>query len=145
MNRAEAKDVMFGHLTTAWNAALTAHDLDGVLRFPDDGLEEPDNGTYWARVSIQTVDEDQETLRNQGVRRFLSVGLVFVQIFCPRSDDGAAINADLIAEDMRNALRNPRVDDNLEFTQAAIVDNVEQEPAWVTINVTARFWYREFM
>lgn len=147
MNRLEAKDVIFGHAVTAWQAATAALGIvNPEMRFKDDGLAEPAQGTYWARFSTQTVDESQETLRNSEFqRRFVTVGLVFIQIFCPRSDDDAPTRADQLAEAMRNAFRDPRVDDNLEFTQATIDDNVRPEPAWIAVNVNARFWYRQFM
>lgn len=146
MNRTEAKGVIFAHATAAWLAACQTLEIENAeLRFKDDGLAEPANGVYWARMSTQTVEEGQETLRNGAVRRFLTVGLVFVQVFAPRTDDDGADNADLLAEAMRNAFRDPQVDDNLEFTRAAIDDNVRAEPAWIQINVSARFWYRQFM
>lgn len=147
MNRGSAKDVVYGHATAAWDAACTSLGIAGAqLRYKDDGLEEPPLGTYWARMSMQTVDERQETLRNaEFVRRFVTVGLIFVKIHAPRTDNDAQENIDILSEAIRNAFRDPRVDNNLEFTQAAIDDSVRPEPAWMPIMITARFWYRQFM
>ena len=42
---------------------------------------------FWARVSQQTVEEAQTTLRNGDCgQRYTSDGLLFVQLFIPRSD-----------------------------------------------------------
>ena len=145
MNRLEAKRIIGEHVTVAWFAAVAALGLEAEVRYKDDGLEQPEQGSYWMRLSTQTVDEGHETLSNGENRRFLTVGLVFVQIFCPRQDDNASDNADILAEAMRNAFRDPRVDANLEFTGATIDDNVRPEPAWIAVNVNARFSYRQFM
>ena len=147
MNRSEAKDIIFAHAATAWtNACTTAGIASPQVRFKDDGQAEPSNGTYWARISTQVVDERQESLRNDSFeRRFVTVGLVFVQIFVPRTSSGIIAKADVLAESVRNAFRDPRVDDNLEFTQATIDDNVQSEPAWLPVLVWARFWYRQFL
>lgn len=147
MKRQEAKDVIYGHATAAWNAAVAGLGIVGAeARYKDDGLEEPNQGVYWTRMSTQTVDEQQETLRNAlFVRRFVTVGLIFVQIFAPRTDNDAQANIDILSEALRDAFRDPRVDNNLEFTQAAIDDSVSPEPDWLPVTVTARFWYRQFM
>lgn len=144
MNRAEAKDLMFGMATTGWQNATAALGIDDPeIRYKDDGETEPAQGTYWCRVSRQTVTEDQESLRN-GVRRFVSVGFIYVQIFCPRGDDDHQVNAEALAEDMRNLFRDYTCDPHLEFTQATIDDNVPPEPSWLAVTVSARFWYRQF-
>lgn len=146
MNRTEARDAMFSLATEAWDAACIAADVsDPAIRYQglDDG--EPAQGTYWARVSMQTVSEDQETLRGTGTRRFVTVGFLYVQIFAPRSGEQAQAKADILAEVVRNWFRDKAPAENLEFTQAAIDDNVRPEPAWLAVNVATRFWYRQFI
>lgn len=145
MNRVEAKDKMFGMAATGWAQATERLNIDADIRFKDDGEPEPLQGRYWARVSRVTVSEEQETLRNaEGLRRWLTVGIIYVQIFCPRQDDGHQDKAELLAEDMRNLFRDYTCDPHLEFTQATIDDNVPPEPAWLAVTVSARFWYRQF-
>lgn len=152
MNRTEARDFIFDFAKDAWDVAAAAVVTDGtpiafryqgVTQGPDAG--EPAQGTFWARVSIQTVDEYQETLRNGTVRRFVTVGLVFVQILAPNTHGEAQAWSDKLAELVRNTFRERCVDDNLEFTGVAIDDNVRREPAWLPVNINGRFAYRQFI
>jgi hypothetical protein len=137
---------MFGHATEAWDAACAAAGVDdAAIRYQGLDSGEPPQGTYWARVSMQTVSEEQETLRGTGVRRFVTVGFLYVQIFAPRASEVAQAKADVLAEVVRNWFRDKAPAENLEFTQAAIDDNVRPEPAWLAVNVSARFWYRQFI
>ena len=115
------------------------------LRYGGVSAGDPDDGTYWARVTRQVVDEAQETLRNgQGQRRFKSEGLVFVQLFAPRGDSKAQDNLDRIAELVRNDFRTYQ-NAELEFTNAAITDNVQPEPSWQRANVVSNYTYRQFI
>lgn len=152
MNRTEARDFIFDFANDAWAAATAAVVTDGTpvaVRYQGvtqgDASGEPAQGTYWARVSMQTVDEYQETLRNGEVRRFVTIGLVFVQIFAPNTHGKAQAWADRLAELVRNTFRERCVDDNLEFTGVAIDDNVRREPAWLPVNINGRFAYRQFI
>lgn len=94
---------------------------------------------------MQTVLEDQETLRNGEVRRFRTTGLVFVQIFAPRTAGDAQAKSDILAENVRNSFRMRAVNDNLEFTRATIDDNVRVETDWINVVVSSRFEYRQFL
>lgn len=146
MNRTEARDAMFGLATEAWNDACSVAEVeDPAIRYQGLDEAEPAQGTYWARVSMQTVSEGQETLRGITTRRFLTVGFIYVQIFAPRASEEAQAKADVLAETVRNWFRDKAPAEHLEFTQAAIDDNVRPEPAWLGVNVSARFWYRQFM
>lgn len=115
------------------------------LRYGGVSEPEPDDGVYWARVSRQTVDEAQETLRN-GLeqRRFKTEGLVFIQLFGPRSDSKALANLDQIAELIRNDFRTYQ-DADLEFTNPMIADNVQPEANWQRANVVSNYTYRQFI
>lgn len=150
MNRDEARDVIYTYGTTAVAAAKDAAGIAAeapfAMRYGGVSETEPDQGTYWARVSMQTVDESQEALGNsEGTRRFLTVGLVQVQLFIPRSSAKELIESDRWAEAVRNAFRDLDTPEGLEFTGARIDDNVRAEPSWLNVLVTARFSYRQFM
>lgn len=149
MNRTEARDKIYSHATDTFMDALVAAGVAAEagreMRYQGVPQDEPVQGTYWGRVSMQTVDEFQETLRNGATRRFVTVGLVMFQIFVPRIDGEALTNLDQIAEEVRNAYRDRQVDDNLEFTSAKIDDNVRTETSWLNVLVTARFTYRQFI
>lgn len=152
MNRTEARDFIFGFAAAAWQTATAAVVTDGTpvaMRYQGvttgEHAGEPEQGTFWARVSMQTVDEFQETLRNGETRRFVTSGLVFVQIFAPNTHGEAQAWSDRLAELVRNTFRERLVDDNLEFTGVAIDDNVRREPAWLPVNINGRFTYRQFI
>lgn len=151
MNRGEARDLIYTHATDTWDEAVldvVPSGAPSAMRYQGvagAGQGEPVQGTYWARISMQTVDEDQETLRNGETRRFATIGLIQFQIFVPRTSGDALTEMDKIAEAVRNRYRDRQVDDNLEFTSAKIDDNVRTEPSWLNVLVTARFTYRQFI
>lgn len=149
MNREQARDVIYSHAMAAWSAAVAYAGVPAQApkhtRWQGVDQAEPPQGSYWMRTTLQTVDEDQETLRNGDVRRFNTIGNVFVQIFVPNTDDAAGQRLDKLAESLRNAFRDRQADANVEFTSAKIDDNVRREPAWLSVLVTCRFSYRQFV
>lgn len=145
MNRNEARDVINGHASLSWAAALQALGLTGEIRYQGVAKEQPAQGKIWSRVSFQTVDEYQETLKNGDARRWVTVGIIYVQIMVPRTLGTAQVISDKLAELVRNDFRDRNVEEHLEFTAAAIDDNVAPEPSWLVVNVTTRFWYRQFI
>lgn len=128
--------------------AAAAAVLPGVpvqLRYGGLSEPEPDNGSYWARVNSQVVDEPQETLRN-GLeqRRFRTDGLIIIQLFAPRAKSTSQTELDQIAELIRNDFRTHQSAD-MEFTNARIADNVQPEPNWQRANVVSNYTYRQFI
>lgn len=104
----------------------------------------PANDTYWARIVRNVVSEEQETLRNgDNVRRFVSIGLLYVQMFAPVTDSKALFNLAQISEDVRTAFRRYQSDD-MEFTNPWINDNIAPEPSWLRANIVINYAYRQF-
>lgn len=107
----QALDEMFSLFYEAWQNGTTA--IVGSVpevRWP--GKEEaapPPVDSYWCRVSTQEVDAQQSTLKSgiapNEAQRYTSVGLLFVQLFCPMSDAEAKTKGDALAELVRNAFR----------------------------------------
>lgn len=149
MNREQARDLIYTHGTAAFNAALEAAgvppEAPRAMRYQGVAEAEPAQGSYWGRISMQTVDEPQETLRNGETRRFATYGIVMFQIFVPRQSGQELVEIDRISEHLRNAYRDRQVDDNLEFTGAKIDDNVRTETSWLNVLVTTRFGYDQFI
>lgn len=149
MNREEARDLIYTYATDLFNAALDAAgvpaDKPRAMRYQGVADTEPAQGTYWGRINLQTVDEDQETLRNGDTRRFATIGNIMFQLFVPRSSGQELVEMDRISEFVRNGYRDCQADDNLEFTSAKIDDNVRVETSWLNVLVTARFAYRQFI
>jgi hypothetical protein len=147
MNQADARTVLydFGRDRFTAAAATVLGVLPVALRYG--GLVQPEvpDGTYWARVSSQVVEEQQETLRNgSGQRRFRTDGIVTIQLFAPRAVSLALNQLDQIAELLRNDFRTYQPE-GMEFTNAVIVDNVRAEPNWQRANVVSNYTYRQFI
>ena len=145
MNRLEARNFMYTMARDQFAAATTAVlGAPGVMRYA--GIVNKvviDNEVYWARASMQLVIERQETLRNN-VRRFVTTGLHYIQLFAPVTDINAQVNLDVIAPRIRDAYRVCQSGD-LEFTKAEIRDNLPPEPSWLKTNIVSQFNYREFI
>lgn len=146
MNRLEAKDEILATVTTGWNIVLpTIVGTNHELRYWGKKYQNPVPVTkYWGRVSVQTVSEDQDTLRND-TRRYRSNGIIIVQLFAPIEDNEVGVRLDQIAEGVRNIFRGCTVADNVQFARARIADNIDPEPAWLRSNVVAEFEYNQFL
>lgn len=146
MNRVDAKNEIFNVVALQWPTVLNPivgsnHELRYYgLKY----ASEVPVTKYWGRLSLQTVSEDQENLRND-VRRYRSYGLVFLQLFAPINAPTAATNLDKIADGLRNLFRHCTAADNVQFSRARIVDNIDPEAAWLKANVVAEFEYNQFV
>lgn len=141
----EAIDQMFSLFNSAWNAETTA--IVGYVpevRWP--GVEEPgtpDASKYWARVSQQTVIEEQTTIGDSnGKRRYTASGLIFVQIFCPKSEAAAMENGRNLAVIARNSFRGKTTSGKVWFRNARINELAPEESAY-RFNVVAEYEYDE--
>jgi hypothetical protein len=149
MDRTEARTEIYTFVTAAWaEVSATVVGTAGHMRYQGvrpQGADPlvPPNDMYWARVSLQIISEDQETLRLPP-RRFVTVGHVFVQLFCPIVDINVQPNLDVIAEQLRNKFRTYQTD-KIEFTRSRVADNIPAEPNWLRANVVSEFAYRQFM
>jgi hypothetical protein len=149
MDRTAARDAINTFATEQFQAATLALLGEAAeLRYqgikPLDGVPlVPPADRYWARVTMQVADEYQETLRCE-TRRFVTVGSVIIQFFCPVTDANAQPNLDIITERVRNAFRN-HPSGIIEFTRPRINDNIPAEPNWLRANLVSDFAYRQFM
>lgn len=133
---------------TAWqaNAGAVAQYVPPVEWQGVQPKDTPNTSKHWARVSIQTVLEDQTTLSScegqPGQKRFTASGLVFVQIFSPKSlGDGFKVGG-LLAEVARNAFRGKTTDSHVWFRNVRI-NELEPEDLYYRHNVVAEFEYDE--
>jgi hypothetical protein len=149
MDRSQVRDLVNSFVTEAFQEVTTALTGEaGQLRYqgirPADGQPlVPSNEAYWARVTIQIVDEFQETLRCE-TRRFVTIGSVIVQMFFPVVDPNAQPNLDIITEQVRNRFRR-HPSDKIELTRSRINDNIPAEPNWLRANLVSELAYRQFM
>lgn len=109
--------------------------------------ETPDGSKFWARVSVQTVLESQATFSNDAAKpwqkRYTSSGLVFVQIFCPKSNQLSGEIGRKISEIARNSFRGALTPSNVWFKNARISEAAPEE-LFYRFNVVAEFEYDEF-
>lgn len=145
MDRAGARDLIYGFIGDQYTTISTSVLSEaGQIRYGDVVVQSPvANDAYWIRINMQVVLEEQETLRN-GVRRFLTSGLIIVQVFAPITDVNALVNIDSIADQLRDALRIYQGNE-MEFTSARISDNMPAEPNWLRANVISNYAYRQFL
>ena len=141
-----ATDEICGQFWQAWNAAEVSSLVGYVpdVRWPYvEEPETPDSSKYWARVSIQTVFEEQTALAgNDTKRRYTASGLVFVQLFCPKSVSDSGEVGRKLAEISRNAFRCKSSPNNVWFRNARI-NELSPENLFHRFNVVAEFEYDE--
>lgn len=144
----DARNQMNALFKTAWQANTIA--VAGYV--PDvqwEGVQPrdvPDASKHWARMSIQTVFEEQTTLSNcegaPGKKRYTASGLIFVQLFCPKSIvDGYSVGGDL-ADVAKNAFRGKTTSGKIWFRNVRI-NPLDPEDLYYRFNVVAEFEYDE--
>lgn len=113
------------------------------------GVEEretPDSSKFWARLSRQTVGEEQATLSNceglPGQKKYEAYGLVFIQIFCPKSETQAFNLGKLLAKVARNSFRGKRTPGGIWFRNVRI-NELEPEELYERFNVVTEYEYNE--
>ena len=142
-----AVDTMFALFKAAWDAETTA--IVGYVpevrwqNVPEKTKPDPDK--FWARVSQQPVTSRQSSLSNcvgsPQQRRYESSGVLFVQLFFPKSDDEAADKGRRLAVLARAAYRGKTVG-GIEFKNVRINELSPQE-SWFRANVVAEYEFDE--
>jgi len=143
----EAKDAMFGHFNDNWNAsdieATLGYDVK-VLWQDKEPVDKPPSDKFWLRVSRQTVGQPQAAFSNSedrpGVRVFETYGLIFVQIFGPKSKAGAAELMDQIAQNILSIFRKP-IDNRCVVFRNSMIREVPEERDTFRKNVISEFSY----
>jgi hypothetical protein len=141
----EAVSEMFERFYAVWQADTVAV-VASVPEVRWQGLESgviPGFDTYWARVSQETVDEQQSTLRNGDCgQRYRTDGLLFVQIFCPKSDPQSMANGRKLATIAKNTFRSHTTPGGVWFRNPRVVE-LEPEEKWIRLNVIVQYQYDE--
>jgi len=105
----------------------------------------PGSDKYWLRVSIQTVFAEQTALgecENVGTRRYTETGLYFIQIFGPKSDNGADGKVAALADALREGYRGKATEHHIWFRNARI-NELTPEELFYRSNVVTEFEYDE--
>lgn len=142
-----AVDEIFSLFNIAWSAEAPA--IVGNGETPEirwQGVEDeniPNFNKYWCRVSQQTVEEPQTSLAgNDGKRRYTTSGLIFVQLFCPKSDAQAMDKGRNLATVARNAFRGKTTSGKVWFRNARINELAPEDNAY-RFNIIAEYEYDE--
>lgn len=146
MTDSEARDEMYAVMNTAWNAgAITAIAAPASIniRFVGIPLEEPTG--YWVRISSQIIEQllasmADETTFGNNKRRYETSGIVFAQLFAPKSEKNAYDKGFRVAQILRNAFRSHGQSGNVTFTNARI-NPLSEDGSSYKWNVVADFSY----
>lgn len=139
----DAVDEMFGMINSIWNANSSI--IAGYvpeIHWP--GKPEPTSvpmDQVWARVSVQLVSDKQSSLANSnGVRRYHAIGLLYFQIFCPRTAASTLDIGRALANLIRLAFLKESPSGSIWFIDAVIRElpsTTENYP----INIVVTFQY----
>lgn len=144
----DAIDEMKSQFWLAWSADTTA--IVGYVpetRWQNNEKpDKPDNAKFWVRVSVLNAGEAQSTLSNcvgePGKKRYTSAGLVYIQLFCPKT----VVNADKLGQQLskvaRNAYRGKKTAGGIWFRNVRIIP-VNAEELFYRFNIIAEYEYDE--
>ena len=108
--------------------------------------ERPPTNKFWARVSMQTVDSQQGTLSDAcgapGQHRDNNAGLVFIQLFGPKSVGDVPEKFSKLAKLARRSMLGQTVTGDVWFRNSRI-NELPDEAEWIRANAVAEFEYDE--
>jgi len=140
-----ARSALCAHVDEAWQAgAVGIVGYIPELRFPRIVYKEPVNpSVHWGQVSIQSVMSSQTAFGSGNKqRRYTEDGLIFIQLFAPKSEIEGAEQQDQLAHIMRAAFRGRSVPGKIWFRNARIND-LDPEDEMLRLNVVAEYEYNE--
>lgn len=143
-----ARDEMFALFNAAWqaNSAAVVGYVPEVRWQGRETTEKPDRSKFWARVSLQSVGEGQATLSNcviePGKKKYESFGLIFVQLFGPKSRATAYDDLQKLAMLARDAYRGKTTPGNVWFRNVRI-NTLQPEELFYRLNVIGEYEFDE--
>jgi len=140
----EAIDEIFSIFKINWeaNSAAVVGYTPEVRWYGVEKPKTPPMDKFWARVSQQTVTDEQSTLRNGECTRYTTDGLVFVQLFCPKSDSEGMEKGRKLAMLARDAYRGNATSGKVWFRNARIKELSSKKDMY-RLNVVAEYEYDE--
>jgi hypothetical protein len=121
-------------------AALVGYVPD--VRWP--GVPEqgkPDRSKYWIRPSHSIVKDGQSSISSSiGKKRYRAIGLLFVQVFCPRLAHNTLVNGRKLAEAIRDEYRKASPSGNIEFRDQEVKE-IPSQAEFYQLNVVVTFEY----
>lgn len=147
-NYVQARDEMFSLFADKWNAesAAIAGYIPELLFEGTEKAGKPSNAKYWARLSMQSVLAEQSTLSTcegaAGQKMYTDNGLIFIQLFAPKSEPAGYVTLANLAMLARNVFRNVSTPGKVWFRNARI-NPLSPEEVFYRFNVVAEFEYDE--
>lgn len=130
MGLAQAREVVYQHFVSEWNVANGSFCLD-------EEIFNPPTAAVWLRVVVRMDQEMQDTLGQEGNRRFRSYGRVLVQVFGPPASGTRAIGtaADLVAA----VFRGKRLSGTVAFISGVSITEMPTVNGFAGMLVNAPF------
>lgn len=145
----QAVDQINSKFWEVWNSSQTSSIVGYVPETRWWGIEEPtlpDGSKFWCRVSVQSANETQACFSSYddtpNKKRYNCSGLVFVQIFCPKSNAKAAELGRSLAQIAKKAFRGKSTADGVWFRNVRI-NELAPENLFYRFNIIAEFEYDE--
>lgn len=141
----DAVDAMFSQFNTEWAAGTTA--ICGyVPQVFWDGVESAtalDTSKYWARVSEQQVTSEQSTFRNESMKkRQRNHGLIFVQVFAPRSVANSMDIGRKLANYAKNIFKGKSTNGRIWYRNSRVL-TLSPEEMYNRFNVVSEYEHDE--
>lgn len=130
MTYAQALDSMFASVKATLDASgmsLVGYKPD--TRWPGVPIASPPDKTkLWARVSVQIATDGQAALANfQGITLYEAMGLLYVQLFCPRNLAASLPNGRLVAIALQATFRSLGATGDIWYRNAKFVELPETD------------------
>lgn len=144
-NLSQAVDSIYNRFYTEW--VLSSESVAGyvptvVFSGCESGDDPSGENTTWVRISANFVDESQTSLSDcvasPGKRRYTCSGVVFVQVFVPRSVSGGHALSRALAEVAQKAFRGKTTSGGVWYKNAR-VNTLPPEDAFFRHNAVAEF------
>lgn len=113
------------------------------IRWPGQALAtKPDMTKHWMRASQQLVTDEQIAFASvDETRLFEAIGLLYVQLFCPRNAAATVENGLLLANIIADAFRQQSISGEIIYRKAKVVQLPETSESY-PINVVVQFEYK---
>lgn len=143
----QATDEIKSFFWSDWNSVKTSSIVGYVPKVFWQGITEPDppdSDAFWARFSIQTVFEEQSGLSGGDLsRRYTTSGLIFIQIFCPKSESRGFEFGQQLASVGRASFRGRSTPGGVWFRNVRI-NELNPEQLCYRFNVVSEFEFDEY-
>lgn len=144
----DTRDEINTLFSTAWSAKSAAV-VGYIPEIRWQGVQyrsTPDGSKFWVRLSKQTIFEEQATfsdcVEEPGKKRYTASGLIFVQLFCPKSETRSFKLGERLSKIARNAFRGKTTPGKIWFRNVRI-NEIDPEELYNRFNVVAEFEYDE--